>query len=74
MGAGAIADDELTNLGIDILQGAGSAFRGLLIPAGSVEAYKALVRQKMTPGFWNDIVGRIAAGDRREGGPQATQV
>jgi hypothetical protein len=35
MGADAIADDELTNLGIKILQGARSAFRGILIPARS---------------------------------------
>jgi hypothetical protein len=58
MGAGAIGDEELTNLGIKILQGAGSAFRGLLIPASSGAGYKELVREKMTPGFWNDIVGR----------------
>ena len=58
MGADAIADDELTHLGIDVLQGAGSPFRGLLIPEESLAAYRALVRQKITPGFWNDIVGR----------------
>ena len=58
MGADAIADDELTHLGIDVLQGAGSPFRGLLIPKKSLAAYRALVRQKITPGFWNDIVGR----------------
>ena len=58
MGAGAIADHELTNLGIEILQGAGSASRGLLIPASSVAGYRALVREKITPGFWNDIVGQ----------------
>lgn len=58
MGAGAIADDELGDLGIKILQGAGSAFRGLLIPANGVPAYKSLVREKISPGFWNEIVGR----------------
>ena len=58
MGADAIADDELTHLGIDVLQGAGSPFRGLRIPEESLAAYRALVRQKITPGFWNDIVGR----------------
>lgn len=58
MGADAIADDELIHLGINVLQGAGSPFRGLLIPESSLAAYKALVRQKITPGFWNDIVGR----------------
>ena len=58
MGAEAIADAELAHLGIDILQGAGSPFRGLLIPESSLPAYRAIVRQKITPGFWNDIVGR----------------
>ena len=58
MGADAIADDELTHLGINILKGAGSPFRGLLIPESTLAAYRALVRQKITPGFWNDIVGR----------------
>ena len=58
MGADAIADRELTHLGINVLKGAGSPFRGLLIPESSLAAYRALVRQKITPGFWNDIVGR----------------
>ena len=58
MGADAIADEELTHLGIKVLQGAGSPFRGLLIPESILTAYRALVRQKITPGFWNDIVGR----------------
>jgi hypothetical protein len=58
MGAGAISDGDLTRLGIRVIQGAGSALRGLLIPAASLEAYKTLVREKITAGFWNDIVGR----------------
>jgi hypothetical protein len=58
MGADAISDDELARLGIDVLEGAGSPFRGLLIPERSLAAYRELVRQKITPGFWNDIVGR----------------
>ena len=58
MGAGEIADHELASLGVRILKGGGSAFRRLLIPHGSLSAYKALVREKLTPGFWNDILGR----------------
>lgn len=58
MAADAITDDELTHLGIAVLQGAGSPFRGLLIPEGSLAAYRALVRLKITPGFWNETVGR----------------
>jgi hypothetical protein len=58
MGADAIADHELTDLGVKILKGAGTPFRGLLIPGGSLPAYTALIREKLTPGFWNDILGR----------------
>jgi hypothetical protein len=58
MGADAIADHELAILGVRILQGAGTPFRGLLIPEGSRSAYEALVREKITPGYWNDVIGR----------------
>jgi hypothetical protein len=58
MGADAIDDEELTSLDVEILRGAGSPFRGLLIPEKSLSAYKTLVREKLTPGFWNDILGR----------------
>ena len=58
MGADAISDHELTDLGVEILKGASTSFRGLLVPGGSVPAYKALIREKLTPGFWNDLLGR----------------
>lgn len=58
MGADAISDEELADLGVTILKGAGTPFRGLLVPGGSLPAYKALIREKLTPGFWNDILGR----------------
>lgn len=58
MGADAITDHELTNLGVKIVRRTGASFRGLLIPEGSLSAYRALIRQKMAPGYWNDIVGR----------------
>jgi hypothetical protein len=58
MGADAIADGELANLGVTIRKGAGTPFRGLLVPEGSLPAYKALIRDKLAPGYWNDIVGR----------------
>jgi len=58
MGADAISDRELTDLGVQILKGASTPFRGLLVPGGSLSAYKALIREKLTPGFWNDILGR----------------
>ena len=58
MGADAIADQELTALGVKILNGAGTPFRGLLVPEDSLPAYQALVREKLTSGYWNDLVGR----------------
>ena len=58
MGADAISDHELTDLGVKILKGASTPFRGLLVPGRSLPAYKALIREKLTPGFWNDMVGR----------------
>ena len=58
MGADVISDQELIDLGAKILKGAGTPFRGLLVPGLSLPAYKALVREKLTPGFWNDILGR----------------
>jgi hypothetical protein len=58
MGVDAIADDDLTNLGVKILERHGSAARGLLVPASSLSPYSALVRERLSPGFWNEIVGR----------------
>ena len=58
LGADGISDSELTDLGVEILEGAGTRLRKLLIPGGSVPAYKALVRERLTPGYWNEIVGR----------------
>lgn len=57
MGADSIADAELADLGAEIVTGAGTPFRGLRIPQRSLPAYKALVRAKLTPGFWNDVLG-----------------
>lgn len=58
MGVDAIADEDLTNLGVKILERHGSAARGLLVPASSLSPYSALVRERLSPGFWNEIVGR----------------
>ncbi|HKI85852.1 MAG TPA: hypothetical protein VKA53_03815 [Thermoanaerobaculia bacterium] len=58
MGADAIPDSALTNLGAKIVKGTGTPFRGLLIPEASLASYKALIRAKLNPGFWNDILGR----------------
>lgn len=58
MGAAAISDDELRDRGIELVASAASGSRALLIPGGALHAYKALVRERMEPGFWNEIVGR----------------
>ena len=58
MGGSAISDRELQVLGVKILEGRGSDVRKLLIPESSLDGYKELVRQKLQPGYWNDIVGR----------------
>jgi hypothetical protein len=58
MGAPGISDEELDRLGIEVVHRAGSGIRGLLVPGAGLEAYKDLVREKLEPGFWNDIVGR----------------
>jgi len=58
MGAPAISDQALSRLGIEIVERFGSGIRGLLIPGANLQAYRDLVRNKIEPGFWNDIVGR----------------
>ena len=57
MGAPQVTNAELVELGIEITQEAESGTRKLLIPAKSLELYKALVRAKLDNGFWNDFVG-----------------
>lgn len=57
MGADALTDDALTDIGVTILERHGTAARELLLPAGSVPAYVALVRERLSPGFWNEVVG-----------------
>lgn len=58
MGASTISDEELSCLGIEIVDRFRSGIRGLLISRASLLAYRDLVREKIEPGFWNDIVGR----------------
>lgn len=57
MGAEQVSDAELGALGVEIVEGAGSPHRALRIPEAALERYKALVREKLTAGFWNEIVG-----------------
>jgi len=58
MGASAISDQELRALGVEIRESVGSDIRGLRIPESALDSYMELIRRKLQPGFWNDIVGR----------------
>ena len=57
MGASAISDDDLSALGVEIVKRTGTAIRGLRIPGESLGPYRELIRKKLQPGFWNDIIG-----------------
>ena len=57
-GAPAITDGELTGIGVTVLREHGSVARDLLVPASSLLRYSALVRERLRPGSWNEIVGR----------------
>lgn len=57
MGADRISDDELLALGISIVEGAGTSCRCLSLPASAVAVFRALVREKLNNGFWNETVG-----------------
>jgi hypothetical protein len=58
MGARAVSDEELRALGIEIAERYGKGRRGLLVPATSISAYAELLREKLEPTYWNEIVGR----------------
>ncbi len=58
MAAPDISDEELSRLGIEVVETFGSGIRGLLIPGDGLLAYKALIRDRMRLGFWNEMVGR----------------
>ncbi len=60
MGAPGISDVDLESLGIEILQRFGPDVRGLRVPGDCLTGYQRLVRQRLTSGFWNDLVGRDA--------------
>jgi len=57
MGGGDIPDEELTALGIEIVQKDPDGDRSLKIPEKSLSQYIELVKAKLEVGFWNEIVG-----------------
>lgn len=58
MGADEISDHELIDLGIEIVGKTESGSRKLNIPSNAIEAYRDLIKEKMTPGFWNELLDK----------------
>ncbi|MDO8676595.1 MAG: hypothetical protein Q7K16_03010 [Candidatus Azambacteria bacterium] len=57
MGAGNIQDTELENLEIKIEDRTSDGDRMLKIPEEKLSQYIELIKNKLTNGFWNEIVG-----------------
>lgn len=57
MGAEDIQDQELENLKIEIVEKTATESRKLKIPQRALTQYAELIKAKLTPGFWNEIVG-----------------
>lgn len=57
MGAGEIQDKELEDLNIKIVERTETGSRKLKIPQKSLPQYVELIKAKLAPGFWNEIVG-----------------
>ena len=58
MGASDITDDDLIKLNIKIVNKKDDGDREIEIPKQSLKSYEILVREKLTPGFWNEYVGK----------------
>ena len=57
MGASKITDDNLTKLGIKILEKAKDGDRKIEIPKSKLEEYEKLISLKLDDGFWNEYLG-----------------
>ncbi len=58
MGAPSLSEAELEAVGVEVLERFGPNLLGLLVARNSVEPYQRLVRERLQPGFWNDMVSR----------------
>lgn len=56
MGAKEIQDKELEDIGVEIT-GRPEGDHELRIPESNISAYLELIKAKLTPGFWNEVVG-----------------
>lgn len=57
MGGSDIQDGGLTSLGVEIVEKDSDGDRKLKIPAENLPQYINLIKTKLTPGFWNEIIG-----------------
>ena len=58
MGAPGLSEHELEAVGLQVLQRFGPNLLGVLVDSTCLGAYKKLLRERLQPGFWNDLVGR----------------
>ena len=74
MGAKEITDQDLTDLGTEIVEKTESGSRKLKISKDKIENYKSLIKEKMTPWFWNEFLNengihfifKLGDGDTKE--------
>lgn len=57
MGAEEISDHDLESLGIRIVEKTSSGSRKLEIPPVAILVYVELIKEKLSDGFWNEVVG-----------------
>jgi hypothetical protein len=60
MGAQTIGDDDLQSIGVEVREKKIDGDRALTIPEGALQIYIKLIKEKLRPGFWNEIVGATA--------------
>ena len=58
MGAEKISDKELISLGIKILGKTKEGHRKIEVPLSNIRNYEKLINKKMSPGFWNEYIGK----------------
>lgn len=58
MGAPTVSDEDLTALGITVVETKADGCRCLVIPESVLPAYRQLLRDRLESGYWNEIVGR----------------
>lgn len=57
MGGENVLDQQLTDLGVEIVGKDQDGDRKLKIPTEKLDQYLELIRNGLTPSFWNEIVG-----------------